>query len=109
MSENQFSAAREMILALNIPRLPISRIAKESGLTRTQVGWIAYKMRMRGEVVPAGLKVLIGERRDTGERVIFHGLAEAEANGFSSNCIKRTITGKQSHHAGYVWRYEGEQ
>ena len=37
------------------------------------------------------------------------GLAEAEANGFSSNCIKRTITGKQSHHAGHVWWYEGEQ
>ena len=108
MNGNQFSAAREMILALNLPRLPISKIAKETGLTRTQVAWIAYKMRTRGDIVPAGLKVLIGERRDTGERVVFHGLAEAEANGFSSNCIKRTITGKQSHHAGYVWRYEWE-
>ena len=103
------SSAREMILSMNLPRLPISRIARETGLSTKLVGWMAYKMRMRGEIVPAGLKILIGERRDTGERVVFHGLAEAEANGFSSNCIKRTITGKQSHHAGYVWWYEGEQ
>lgn len=109
MNGNQFSAAREMILAMNLPRLPISRIAMETGLSTKQVGWMAYKMRMRGEIVPAGLKVLIGKKRDTGERVVFHGLAEAEANGFSSNCIKRTITGKQAHHAGYVWWYEGEQ
>ena len=103
------SSAREMILSMNLPRLPISRIARETGISTKQVAWIAYKMRKRGEIVPAGLKVLIGERRDTGERVVFHGLAEAEANGFSSNCIKRTITGKQSHHAGYVWWYDGEQ
>ena len=95
-------AAREMILSMNLPRLPISRIARETGISTKQVAWIAYKMRKRGEIVPAGLKVLIGERRDTGDRFTFHGLAEAEANGFSSNCIKRTITGKQAHHAGYV-------
>lgn len=94
---------------MNLPRLPISRIARETGISTKQVAWIAYKMRNRGEIVPAGLKILIGENRETGERVIFRGLSEAEANGFSSNCIKRTITGKQSHHAGYIWWYEGEQ
>ena len=72
-----------MILSMNLPRLPISRIARETGLSTKQVAWIAYKMRMRGEIVPAGLKVLIGERRDTGERVVFRGHGEAEANGFS--------------------------
>ena len=99
--------AEKLILESKSNRLPVSRIAKECGMTVDQVGWIIQKMRKAGVIQRPKKYRIVAESAAGVMR--FDSIQGAVDAGFSESCIKRCWNGEQKHHAGYSWRKEYEQ
>jgi hypothetical protein len=42
---------------------------------------------------------------ETGSRLEFRTMMEAEDKGFSTSSVRRALTGRK-HYAGYIWQYK---
>lgn len=50
-------------------------------------------------------KKVIGTNIQTGEKVVFNSIHEADRNGFNKSGVCEACSGKRKYHKGYYWSY----